>query len=304
MSGEGTDSGEHPLRVGLVGVNTSHAGAFARLLNERGVADGARVTWVWGGELRPGQPDATTLARTYGIPHVASEPTEMLTETDLVLVVDDTGQGANHVPLARAFVAAGVPTFVDKPMAVDLVEASGLFALAADKGTPVTSSSALRFAVELDAERDQLAALGSLSSVVSVGPGEWYYYGVHAVEQLFALAGPGVEWVQRFTWPERDIAVLSYADGGPSAVVQTLRDAKYNFHLTAYGSEGRHAVHIKDFDGFYAGQVRAAVEMARTGKPPIAPEETLELLAVLRAGVLSAEAGGTRVSVSSVLAGS
>ncbi len=296
-------NGSADLRVGLVGVNTSHASAFARLLNQVGAVEGARVTWVWGGELRPGQPDATTLAQSFDIPHVASEPTEMLAESDLVLVVDDTGQGANHVPLSRAFVAAGVPTFVDKPMAVDLVEAKGLFALAADKGTPVTSSSALRFAAELDAERTQIEALGPLSSVVSVGPGEWYYYGVHAVEQLFAVTGPGVEWVQRYTWPDRDLAVLSYADGGPVAVVQTLRDAAYAFHLTAYGANGLHAVHIKDFDAFYTGQVRAAVEMARTGQPPVAPDETLELLAVLRAGVRSAETDGAKVSVAAMLEG-
>ncbi len=300
---DSSGTGQQDVRVGLVGVNTSHAGAFARLLNEKGVADGARVTWVWGGELRADQPDASTLAKTYDIPHVASEPTEMLSETDLVLVVDDTGQGANHALLARPFVGAGIPTFVDKPMSVDLVEAKGLFALAEAKGTAVTSSSALRFAVELDREREQLDALGALSSVVSVGPGEWYYYGVHAVEQLYALAGPGVEWVQRFTWPDRDVAVLSYAGDGPTAVVQTLRDASYAFHLTAYGQKGLHAVRIQDFDGFYGGQVRAAVEMARTGQPPVAPAETLELLAVLRAGVLSAENGGSRVSVAAVLDG-
>jgi predicted dehydrogenase len=290
------------LRVGLVGVNTSHAGAFARLLNERSVAGGARVTWVWGGELRPNQPDAPTLAKTYDIPEVVTEPTAKIGETDLVLVVDDTGGGANHVPLARPFVEAGVPTFLDKPMAVDLGEAQELFALAEERGAPVTSSSALRFAVELEADRGRIAALGPLSSVVSVGPGEWYYYGVHAVEQLYAAVGGGVEWVQRFTWPDRDVAVLSYADG-PTAVVETLRDAAYAFHLTMYGKEGLHAVRIADFDGFYSGQVRAAVEMARTGTPPVAPEETLELLAVLRAGVLSAERDGARVSVASVLAG-
>ena len=290
------------LRVGRVGVTTSHASAYARVLNERDVADGARITWVWGGELRPDQPDAETLASTYDIPQVVNEPTDLIDQTDLVLVVDDTGGGANHVPLARPFVAAGVPTFVDKPMAVDLQEAVSLFKLAEEKGTPVTSSSALRFAVELEAERQRFSDLGALSSVVSVGPGEWYYYGVHAVEQLYALVGPGVEWVQRLTWPDRDVAILSYADG-PTAVVQTLRDAAYCFHLTAYGANGLHAVQISDSNGFYGAQMRAAVAMARTGKPPIEPQETLELLAVLRAGVLSAERGGARVTVASVLDG-
>lgn len=289
------------LRVGLVGVNTSHASAYARILNEKQAVPGARMTWVWGGELRADQPDTATLAETFGIPTIVSEPTELISETDLVLVVDDTGGGANHVPLARPFVGAGIPTFLDKPMAVDIAEAKGLFELAASTGTPVTSSSALRFARELDENRTRIDELGKLSSIVSVGPGEWYYYGVHAVEQLFAAAGSGVEWVQRLTWPDRDVAVLSYANGGPTAVVETLRDAAYAFHITMYGAKGHHDLLVADFDAFYTGQVVAAAEMARTGTPPIQPDETIELLAVLRAGVLSAERDGARVTIAEVL---
>lgn len=297
------DDGEtdRPIRVGLVGVNTSHAGAFARILNDDEAVPGARLAWVWGGRLRADQPDARTLAERHHIGVVVSEPTQLLAETDLVLVVDDSGQGATHVPLARPFVKAGVPTFVDKPMSTDLAEAATLFRLAEETGTPVTSSSALRFAKEIEADRERIAALGPLSSVVSVGPGEWYYYGVHAVEQLFAAIGPGVEWVRRMTWPDRDVAVLSYRDGGPTAVVETLRDAKYCFHLTLYGREGLHAVRVEDSTAFYTRQVAAAVAMARTGRPPVAPEETLELLAVLRAGVLSAERDGAPVGVAELL---
>ncbi|HEY6739096.1 MAG TPA: Gfo/Idh/MocA family oxidoreductase [Actinopolymorphaceae bacterium] len=287
------------LRVGLLGVNTSHASAFARILNEKKAVPGARMTWVWGGELRADQPDATTLAEKFGIERVTGEPMEALEETDLVLVVDDTGQGANHVPLARPFVRAGVPTFVDKPMSLSVPEARSLFELAKETGTPVTSSSALRHAREIDEQRETIAGLGTLSSVVSVGPGEWFYYGVHAVEQLFAITGPGVQWVQRFSWPDRDVAVLSYGDG-PTAVVQTLRDAAYCFHVTVYGEKGKHAVDIGDSAAFYTRQVASAVEMARAGRAPVDPDETLELLAVLAAGRLSAERDGARVELSEV----
>lgn len=300
MSGAAEDKADKKVRVGLLGVNTSHASAYARILNEAEAIPGAHLEWVWGGQLRADQPDTATLAEKYSIGKVASEPTEFLGETDLVLVVDDTGGGANHVPLARPFVKAGVPTFVDKPMAVDIDEARSLFEVAARSGAPVTSSSALRFARELEDNREELSAVGQLSSIVSVGPGEWYYYGVHAVEQLYAVAGGGVEWVQRSTWPDRDVAVLSYSDG-PTAIVQTLRDASYAFHVTAFGKDGLHAVRIADFGAFYTRQLAAAVEMARTGTPPISPAETLELLAVLRAGVLSAERDGARVTIAEAL---
>jgi predicted dehydrogenase len=285
----------------MVGVNTTHAGAFARILNEQRALPGATVTWVWGGELRPGLPDAAGLAERYDIADVATGTTEFLTATDLVLILDDTGGGASHVGLARPFVEAGVPTFIDKPMSTDLREARALFALAAARGTPLTSSSALRFAAETAAARDRITGLGPISSVVSVSPGEWFYYGIHAVEQLYAAIGPGVEWVQRFTWPDRDITVLSY-HAGHAAVVQTLRDAARCYMVTLYGKHGWLTVDNADGEAFYRGQLAAAVEMARTGRPPVAPDETLELLAVLQAGVLSAERGGERVAVAQVLA--
>lgn len=287
------------LRVGLIGVNSSHASAFASLL-ARGAIPDAHLAWVWGGELRADQPDAPTLANRYSIPSVAESPTSHLACTDLVLVVDDTGGGGLHIQLATPFVAAGIATFVNKPMSLDVSSARELFALASTTSAPVMSCSALRYASEIASSRDSMAALGTLSSLVSVGPGEWYYYGIHAVEQLYAVVGPGVEWVQRTVLPARDVAVLSYADG-PVAVVETLRDASYAFHLTAHGESGVHTVSVADFDAFHRGQLAAACEMARTGTPPIAPSETLEILGVLRAGVLSGERGGARVMVTEAL---
>ncbi|MCP2329458.1 putative dehydrogenase [Hamadaea flava] len=281
------------IRVGMVGVNTSHATAFATAI---GTLPDATLTWVWGGELRPGQPDAAALARTHAIADVVRAPTDLLAETDLVLIIDDTGGGRSHAALARPFLRAGVATFVNKPMALDLAEAVELFGYT----TAVTSSSALRFSREIAAAREEITALGTLSSGISTGPGEWFYYGVHAVEQLFAATGGGVAWVQRLTWPQRDVAILGYHDGH-TAVVQTLRDAKNSFVLSLHGEHGWLTVETLDATAFYRGQMAATVHMARTGVPPVTAAETLEVLAVLRAGEVSAERGGSRVALAEVM---
>jgi predicted dehydrogenase len=281
-------------------VNTTHAGAFAKLLNTgEGIGD-ARLDWVWGGTLRPNLPDAPALAAQYGIAKVAGAPTEFIEQTDLVLIVDDTGGGASHAEFARPFLAAGVPTFIDKPMSLDVAEARDLFALAGSRGAPLTSSSPLRFSVELEAARDRIAALGPISSVVSTVPGEWFYYGIHGVEQLFAAVGGGVEWVSRTAWPVRDVSVMSFVDGR-AAVVQTLRDASHRYILTFYGRDGWLSVETSDSAAFYRRELEAAVAMAASGVPPVPATETLELLAVLRAGEISAERGGARVAVAEAL---
>lgn len=239
---------------------------------------GGRVTRVWG------EPDAHGLAEAHGIERVVADPGEML-------VVDDAGGGAAHAGLARPFLEAGLPTFIDKPMTLDVREAAELFDLAEARGAAMMSASALRYAVELDSFRERVRALGPISSVVSVGPGDWYYYGIHAVEMYQAVIGTGARWVHRHALSARDIAVVGY-DERPSVVVETLRDAAYGFHLTVYGAEGMASCAVSDHDAFYTRLMAAVLEMARTGVSPLGREQTLEVLAVLAAGERSAGTGG------------
>jgi hypothetical protein len=162
------------------------------------------------------------------------------------------------------------------------------------------SASALRYGKEADDLRGRLGSLGALSTVVSVGPGDWFYYGIHAVEQYVSLIGPGASWVQRFTKGQRNVVIVGY-DDGPTVVVGVLADAAYVFHLTAYGADGWARIDRPgNPDDTYAGLMTAVVGMVRERHAPIDPLETIEILAVLHAGVRAFETGGL-VRLSDVL---
>lgn len=292
------------VRFGLVGVNTSHAGVFAGLFNgtpgESGAApalEGGQVVAIWG-EPRA---DADALAAKHGIASVVDEPTAMIGAIDAVLVVDDTGGGASHGRLARPFLEAGLPTFIDKPMTLEIDEAVALFDLAEQRGAPLMSASALRYAAELIDLQGRLAEIGPISSIVSVGPGDWYYYGVHAVEMYQTILGADAQarWVQRHAFEQRDVVLVGY-DERPTVIVETLRDASYVFHLTVYGANGWTDCDVTDHHAFYRNLMAAALEMAQTGRSPVSRAQTLDVLGVLQAGERSAETGG-RVELSEVL---
>lgn len=283
------------IEVGIVGTNTSHAKVFAGLLN--GVdgqpprVEGARVTGVWssGKEGLSGfHTGAADLAEAFQISQVVADPTDLIDTVDLALILDDLGGGTLHPELAKPFLEAGVPTYIDKPMALTLAEAGDLFELAAVHGTPLMSCSALRFATELDSFRPE--AVGELSTLISIGPGDWYNYGIHAVEAALAVRGPGAESVRRFSSEDRDITVIEDRSG-PRIVIGTLRDATVPFHLTGYGTRGVVQSTIEDYQGFYANTMAAAVRMAGTGISPIDRTTTTEVLAILAAGERSAVTG-------------
>jgi predicted dehydrogenase len=280
--------------IGLVGVNTYHAEAFTRIFNGSpdkgpGIED-ARITHVWAGEHTERLAELESMLGPYDN-HVADHR-ELIGAVDGVLVVDDTGLGARHAELATPFAEAGMPVFVDKPMTTDFADAVKLFDLAAQNNAPLMSCSALRFTVEQAAIQDKIDALGTISSVVSVGPGEWFNYGVHAVELVGTLSDARPRTVQRTALDEKDVAVVTY-DSGLVAVIETLRDAAYVFNASVYGEKGHLSFDVNDGMGFYTNTMRAFVEMIGTRQPPVTREQTLNVLAILHAGDRSAETGTT-----------
>lgn len=276
--------------IGLVGVNTSHADAFTRIFNgsaeEAPRIDSARITHVWAG----GHPERLAeLEEKFGpYDNRVEDLDDLVGAIDGVLVVDDTDGGAMHAELARPFIEAGMPVFIDKPMTTVYADAVQLFDLAEEHNAPLMSSSALRFPAELD--RDAIAALGKLSTITSVGPEEWFYYGVHAVEVTGAVTDDQPVSVHRFALPDKDVAVVEY-ETGLVAVIMTLRDAGYLFHVNVYGEKGHLDFSVDDFMGFYTNEMKAFAEMVETREMPLRREQTLAVMAILHAGNLSAEEG-------------
>lgn len=278
--------------IGMVGVNTYHAEAFTRIFNGGGGDDprisSARITHVWAGDHPDRLAELEQMLGPYD--NSVATLTELIGEVDGVLIIDDSDGGGNHAELATPFIEAGMPVFIDKPMTTDFADAVQLFELAAKTGAPMFSSSALRFPVELD--RDAVTALGRISSIVSVGPEEWFYYGVHAVEVMGTVTSDQPESVHRFALPEKDVAVVTY-ESGLVGVVMTLRDAQYIFEVSVYGENGAYSFRVDDGMGFYTNEMQAFVEMIETRVPPVSSADTLNVLSILHAGNLSAEQGRT-----------
>lgn len=288
------------ISIGMVGVNTYHAQAFTRIFNGQDGEDptltNGRITHVWCGDHTDRLTELEGMFGTYDV--VVSSPEEMIGTVDGVLIIDDSDGGANHAALAEPFLRAGMPTFVDKPMTTELSEAVRLFDLAEQHNAPLLSGSALRFAVEL-AELDT-KAIGKPSAIVSVGPGEWFYYGIHAVELALTLSPARPVAVNRTMNDQKDVVIVEMDDDS-ILTIMTLRDAAYTFQASVFGAEGKVTISVDDGLGFYSNEMNAVLEMIESRQPATSREQTLDVLSVLHAGILSGEEK-RRVEISEVMA--
>ncbi len=287
------------LELAIIGLSPQHPRSFSQLINEEnpngeGLNGVARISMVWDRDRAA----AEAFAAEAGLATVLDEPTSALGRADGVLVLEDPGD--THLELARPYLEAGVPTFVDKPFALSVEHAQEMIALAQTHNTPLMSSSALRFAREvLEFKAQEKELVGDLRVAVATGPNELVYYGIHAAELFYTVMGPGIAWVRNEYTDEYDIVHVRYTDGR-AVTMQIIRSARYGFLLNVYGTEGKAEIAVRDASFFYAEQMRAVVRMIQTRENPIPHAEMLEIIGMLVAARQSGETGG-RVDLSTLM---
>jgi len=294
------------LRLGMVGLDTSHATAFTQLINDptdKNHVPGGRVVAAFRGGSKDIESSWTKvdgytkeLTEKWGV-QIYDTIEAVCAEVDAVLV--ESVDGRPHLEQARQVIASGKTLYIDKPMAGSLKDVLEIFRLAREKKVAVFSSSSLRFAKSTQAVRG--GSIGEVSRAETSSPchvdpthPELFWYGIHGVESLFTVMGTGCVSVKRGMTADGKIQVTGTWKGGRVGV---YREGK-GYEGKAFGAKGEAAVGA--FDG-YAPLVVEIMKFFKTGVAPVPEAETIELFAFMEASDESKKRGGAEVSVRDML---
>lgn len=300
---------DKPLRIGLIGLDTSHCVAFTKLLNNeegKGHVAGGRVVAAFAGgsddiESSYGRVDRFTaqMQDELGV-KIVSTIEELCQQVDVVMLTSVDGR--KHLEQARPVIAAGLPLYIDKPMAGSLKEVIEIFTLAKAAGVPVFSSSSYRYYPGLVSlmEKD----IGELKGAISYGPAhleethqDLAWYAIHPLEALFTAMGTGLESVVRVHTDDTDV-VTGVWSGGKVGTLRGLRNAKQPNKVIVFGTKG---VAEQGPGAGYRELLVKAIEFFQTGKSPVPPQETIEIFAFVEAADLSREQGGAPINIAELL---
>ena len=261
---------------------------------------GAKVTHICC--MGDGGFTAEHVAKCALIPNVVEKPADVIGQVDAVIVATDIG--SEHVERCRPFVEAGLPVFVDKPM-VDNAADLRVFQEWVAAGKPLMSSSCMRYAKEFAPFRIDHASrltshashLGALRFVSITTPKSWERYGIHALEAIYPILGPGFLSVRNTGTTERNVVHLKH-QSGVDAVVIANADMYGSFGcLQLCGTAGYVQTAFKDSFFSFKAQLAAFIEYLRTGVRPFPFEETVELMKLVIGGIRSREEGGREVEI-------
>lgn len=109
--------------------------------------------------------------------------------------------------------------------------------------------------------------------------------------------GTGCQQVVRIHTQGTDVVVGTWADGRIGTFRGT-RTGKHEYGGTVYTQAGN--VQLGLYGG-YEPLLKEIIAYFETGKPPVSPEETIEIFAFMEAADESKRQGGTAVTLDSVL---
>jgi predicted dehydrogenase len=267
---------DKPIRVGIIGLDTSHVIEFTRILNDTSHAEhvpGARVVAGFKGGSPDVEASATRVEKftaqlrdEWKVEIVPDIPT-LCSKVDAVLLTSVDGR--THLAQIRPVIHTRKPVFIDKPLAASLADAKVGEILGCDAFSPYST----------EPHHPDL-----------------FWYGIHGVEMLYTLMGQGCESVVRVSGPGSEVVVGRWKDGR-LGTFRGIREGKTGYGATVFGKSG--VVPIDAESGsLYRGLMEEIIRFFRTGVPPVTPAETLEILAFMQAADVSKSRGGQPVLLS------
>ena len=189
---------------------------------------------------------------------------ELCEKSDYIFILSPD-HPENHLAYAKEVLKHGKNTYIDKTFAPDYETAKAIFDEAAKYGTKFFSTSALRYADELDTMDCSGGAI-----VIGGGPGI-NTYGIHSIEMLVKLmdsepvsltcTNQGVQNIFNVNFKDGKKGSFIYTPSAPFVVGTCDKDGKGEFTTIA--------------SDFFGNLMKEILNFFKTGEVPFDPKQTL-----------------------------
>lgn len=292
------------IKIGIIGLDTSHSTAFTELLN--GDSDDKFVkefevvaAYPYGSKTIQSSyeriPGYIEEVKKHGV-EITSSIAELLDKVDCVML--ETNEGRIHLEQAMEVFKSGKICYIDKPIGATLGQAIAIYEMAEKYNVPIFSSSALRYSPQNQKLRN--GEFGKILGADCYSPHkvepthpDFGFYGIHGVETLYTLMGTGCESVNRMSSQDADVVVGRWKDGR-IGTFRGIKEGPAIYGGTAYTPKG--SIAAGGYEG-YKVLLDQILTFFKTGVAPISKEETIEIFTFMKASNMSKEQNGKIVTM-------
>jgi len=270
-----------------------HANNYPKMIRESSLKGKFEVALAWDMIKKEGKKPLDVWCREQNV-RQASSIEQVVEECDCIVVLSPDNVEM-HEELADLPLKSGKPVYIDKPFAPSLAAAKRLFKKAEKHGTPLMSSSALRFGSGLEKTIQDIGS-AAVNYVAVQGGGVFHIYAIHQLEMLVMLMGTGAKKVMQAGGAKSNLLIVDFGDGRRGTINLMPGHA---FRLSASYGEDKCAV-INEMPDFFPRFIEAMLKFFDTKTAVIPMRQTLEIAALIEAGTKALETPDKWVKVGKV----
>lgn len=282
----GCFDGEEIRRIGYPAVDTY----LSVNKDTLGIQD-AKVTYVWTQDLSISK----SICKAVGVEHVAEKLEEMIGKVDAVILGRDDPE--NHKAMAKPFIDADIPIFIDKPIAGTTKDLD-YFSEQNAKGKFIMSCSSVRYSNECRTAKQELGNLGKLELITAVGKKDWLKYGMHLLEGIFMIQDdPKPHRVKHIGEKGKDIVHIEFQNGC-QCILNLFMDLTPGSQISLFGQNGWRLIEIKNSYSMFRDNIIEFIRSVNEGKPRLPFYKTENIIRTLIGANDSLQQGGKTIYLS------
>ena len=265
------------IKIGIIGSDNSHAYRFSKLINiDKIFKNVCTVNCIYGLDEK----ETKFIAKKTKIKFICKDIHELIDHVNAVLIVDRHGD--RHLNHALPFIKKKIPTFVDKPLAINLNDCEKIINESQKYDTPFTSFSPLRVSPSIEIINNKKKDIGDLTITNYTGPCDFnsiyggpFFYATHLYEiariticdnllKLSSYEINGIIYVN-IIWESGLVTKFSY-----------LNNSYYVFYTSMFGSKGYISEEIIGGDSCYRNLLKSFLDMITYNTKPLSDYELIE----------------------------
>ncbi|TJY61455.1 gfo/Idh/MocA family oxidoreductase [Sphingobacterium alkalisoli] len=286
-------------RIGIIGLDTSHAVAFTKALyqDKEGIFKGYKVVvaYPFGNPTIANNGERITRFKEeiqqFGV-EIVDSIEHLLKVVDYVML--ETNDGNMHLEQAKLVIKQGKPLFIDKPIANSQQDAEEIFRLASRYRVPLFSTSSLRYIEGITGINKAEVMGADVYTPAPIEPNhkDLYWYGIHGVEMLFTILQEHCTAVQTIEEKDCDIIVGTWS-GGRVGTLRAFTKEDHGFGGTVF-TKSQGAVALGEFKG-YKRLLQEIMLFFETGVSPVPQEQTIGICKFIDAAYASKKNKGVKI---------
>lgn len=240
---------------------------------------GVKVTHIWTQDKQI----SVNVAKASNIENIVEDYEDMIGQVDAILLARDDSQ--NHFEMAKPFIEAGLPIYIDKPLANSVIESKKIYALEKYEGQ-IFSCSAIGFANELKLTDEIKKEIGEIKYIDACVIKDWTKYSIHIIEPVLKMMDNFSNIANSSTNSYNNCkTVIINWENGITTSFKTLYDSKCPIKITIYGAESTKELLFEDTYNAFKSALNEFVQIVKKEKKNNSKIITLKAVEIIERGM-------------------